>query len=398
VAGAGTVVTGTLTGGWVSVGQILTTVPGGLRGRIRSLQSHGTGYATVGPGNRVALNLAGIAHRHLRRGQALVVAEQWWATECFDALISVLPGLGHPVSRRGAYQLYLGSAERPVRLRLLGRQDVPAGGEGPARLFVSDPLAVVPGDRFVLRESGRAETVGGGVVLDVDPVLPAARARPDGRVDRVIEERGWVEADLVVRLTGQRREPGVGRWVVSGAAREAATHRLEELVDTAGLEGVDLARLDERQRALAPQVAGLEMADGRLRRRGSPGPDLGPLAASVPVEPALHPWLEALRDHPFEPPPPDGVDRGRLRQWLREGGVVETEGFYFSAAAVTEAAQTVARLLTETGDGVTASAVRTALGTSRKYLIPLLAHLDRTGVTRRRGDLRVAGPRLPATD
>src|SRR5205807_4744678 len=86
----------------------------------------------------------------------------------------------------------------------------------------------MPGDRFVLRESGRGETVGGGEVLDVDPVLPAARARPERSVERVVAERGWVDVDELERLTGERRAPDVGRWAVDPAALAAAETRLPE--------------------------------------------------------------------------------------------------------------------------------------------------------------------------
>ena len=76
--------------------------------------------------------------------------------------------------------------------------------------------------------------------------------------------------------------------------------------------------------------------------------------------------------------------------------MVQREGVWFSPRAIEEAAGIVARLLADSPGGVTVAQVRDALGTTRKYILPLLAHLDATGVTRRRGDLRVAGPRLPA--
>jgi selenocysteine-specific elongation factor len=75
--------------------------------------------------------------------------------------------------------------------------------------------------------------------------------------------------------------------------------------------------------------------------------------------------------------------------------VVELDGVYFAATAVDRAATQVARLLDEHPEGVTVAQMRDAWATSRKFALPLLGHLDATGVTRRRGDLRIAGPRLP---
>src|SRR5213078_4800868 len=105
------------------------------------------------------------------------------------------------------------------------------GGEGFVRLHLPVALPLVPGDRFVLRESGRQETVGGGEVLDVAPVLPAGRARPSRAVDRVVAERGWVDAGELERLTGERRSPDVGRWVVAPDARAEATRALLATID-----------------------------------------------------------------------------------------------------------------------------------------------------------------------
>jgi selenocysteine-specific elongation factor len=84
-----------------------------------------------------------------------------------------------------------------------------------------------------------------------------------------------------------------------------------------------------------------------------------------------------------------------VRELVRRGLVVERDGMFFAPSAVETATTVIAGLLAESPAGVTASAIRQALGTSRKYVLPLLAHLDATGVTRRRGDLRVGGPRLP---
>ena len=81
---------------------------------------------------------------------------------------------------------------------------------------------------------------------------------------------------------------------------------------------------------------------------------------------------------------------------MRRGLVVERDGCYFAPAAIDEAARRVAALLSTSPDGVTVAQVRDALGTTRKHALPLLSHLDATGVTRRRGDVRVAGPRLPS--
>ncbi len=396
--GSGTVVTGTLAGGALAVDDEVVVVGGsspsavatGRRARVRSLQSHKSALSVATPGRRLAVNLAGIHHDEVERGHAVVRGDQWAPTRRLDCSLTVLGSLEHDVSRRGAYQAYIGSGEYPVRMRVLGAEALAPGSVGLVRLHLPVALPLLPGDRYVLRESGRAETVGGGEVLDVDPVLPAYRARPDRSVDRVIAERGWVEADLLERITGERRPATVGgRWVVDPAVRAATEERLAAAVEGAGPLGFDVAGLNDRERALLGNLEGVVVDAGRAKRSSASGAgaETGALAG--------HPYLAALEAAPFSPPPPEGVDRAELRELGRRGLAVEREGVWFSPAALEEAGRVVARLLVDSPEGLTVAQVRDALGTSRKYILPVLAHLDATGVTRRRGDLRIGGPRLP---
>jgi selenocysteine-specific elongation factor len=382
--GSGTVVTGTLAGGTLRVDDEVEITPGGGRARIRALQSHNRGLEQAPPGRRLAVNLAGIHHDDAARGHAVVHRGQWHLTTMVDCSLKVLSSLDHELSRRGAFQAYIGSGEHPVRLRILGREAIHPGSTGSVRLHLPVALPLLPGDRYVLRESGRGETVGGGEILDVEPVTKAATAAPDRSVERVVSERGWVEADHLERLTGERRPATVGgRWVVSAPALASATERLRAAVAAAGPIGLDVSTLDERDRAVLVALDDLDVSGGRARPAGSDDPLVG------------HPFLDRLRAQPFSPPSPDGIDRAELRSLVTSGAVVERDGLYFAASAVDEAAHLLAALLVEMPDGLTVAQIRDALGTSRKYLLPLLAHLDANGVTRRRGDLRIAGPRLP---
>ncbi len=391
--GAGTVVTGTLTGGTIAVDEELIVLTAEKEGkgcpvRVRALQSHQLPQSSVGPGHRVAVNIAGVHHQEVRRGDALVRADQWAPTTRFDASLQVLASLDHEVSRKGAYLAYLGSGEYPVRVRILGGgpRTLSPGETGLIRAHLPVALALLPGDRYVLRESGRSETVGGGEVLDVAPVLPASKAHPSRSVDRVIAERGWVDAALLERVTGVRRPPLVGPWVVSPPALAAARQAVLDAVAAGGPHGLDLATLEPRLRATVATLGDqVTVTAGRAWPAGDAESD----------ELSRHPWLAALRASPWAPPPPDDVERPVVRELVRQGLVVERDGVYFATEAIDDAARVVARLLRESPDGVTVAEVRTALGATRKHVLPLLAQLDATGVTRRRGDVRIAGPRLP---
>ena len=132
--GAGTVVTGTLTGGMVRVEDELAVLPQHTTVRVRGLQSQYADRTKVGPGNRVAANLSGVSHDQLRRGDVLVRPDDWHVTRTIDASLRVLESLDRPVTRRGAHLLYLGSGEHPVRVRVLGPDAIEPGATGAVRM------------------------------------------------------------------------------------------------------------------------------------------------------------------------------------------------------------------------------------------------------------------------
>ena len=381
--GAGRIVTGTLAGGSISAGDELRTAPGGRVARVRAIQTQSTAVERIGPGHRVALNLTGVDADDLGRGIALVRSDQWHHTRSVDVELTVLDSLGSDVTRRGAYALYLGSGEWPVRLRVLGPDRIAPGETGYARLHLPVALPIVLGDRFVLRDFGRGQTIGGGTVLDPDPQLRAAVAKPDARVERMIAERGWIEAPQLERLTGQRFDPALADWVAPIELVDALLDDLREQVAGAGPLGLDTAGLDERQRLAVETLDGIVVDAGRARQAD---------AADVLAD---HPVIAALAATPFSPPEPSGVTQQELLALARRGDLIHADGIWFAAAAVEEAAEQIAAMLAGQPDGVTVAEIREALGTTRKYALPLVGYLDRTGVTRRRGDLRIAGPRLP---
>ncbi len=381
--GAGTVVTGTLTGGMIRVDDELELLPQELTVRVRGMQSQYADRTKVGPGNRVAVNLSGASHDQLTRGNVLVRHDQWHVTNRVDANVRVLDSLDHPVTRRGAHVAYIGSGEHAVRMRVLGPDRIDPGTSGSVRLHLPVGLPLLPGDRFILRESGRGVTLGGGEILDVDPIVAAAKARPDRSVERVVKERGRVEVGLLERLTGTRREADIGRWAVDPVVLNETRAHLRLAVDQAGSLGLEIASLDDFERSVLASLADVTVDGGHARLADAADPLAG------------NSFVDELLATPFAPPDPDNIAADELRELVRRGEVVQESGVFFAAAAIDQAAVVIARLLQQSPDGITVADARDGWGTSRKFAIPLINRLDETGVTRRRGDLRIAGPRLP---
>lgn len=427
IRGSGTVITGTLAGGQIAIDDKLVLCPAGRDVRVRGIETHDEAREAAQPGSRVALNLGRVSADEAQRGDVLVREGQWWMTNQCDASLTVLETLGHDVSRRGAHVAYFGSGEFPVKLRVLGAKALAPGETGAVRLHLPCRLPLLPGDRFVLREFGRSETVGGGEVLDVDPMLPASKAKPDRSAERVVKERGWVRADELKLLVGgeiaaeilvddprsaqatqqsqaSRTETAnskieaakartesaasvpkveaVGDWVVWADALAATQNDIRKRVSKAKAGGYDIAALDEKERAALQTMSDLTTDGGQVRIAGE----------EDTIE--AHPYIAALKAAPFTPPPPEGVSRAELRAMIHRGLVEEEDGIYFAAKAVAQAAETVAELLKTQPEGFTVAEIRERLSTTRKYILPLLALLDNKGITRRQDNLRTPGPRF----
>jgi selenocysteine-specific elongation factor len=435
--GAGTVVTGTMAGGTLPLDAEVVILPGRKRARVRHIESHHEELAEAGPGRRVALNLAGVDHTELTRGSALVLPDQWAVTAVVDALLTALPDAE---LRQGAYKAYIGSGEHDVRLRLItpgpGRAgatggDPGLGGRGLGdsglddpgrrpvygRLRLAVPLPLAPGDRLVLRDSGSQMTVGGAEVLDVSPVgrarLAATRLPlPPGR--RLLAGRPWLRPAEIGPLAGVG--PGDAKQlaedlVSSGAARPAGEHLVaaEALADVRR-RALELVGDHHRRQPLEPgydlpalaAALGLDAARARAALEGTEGlvveqgrARLTSHRGRVAGEPEAQRLLAALDAVPFSPPAPAEVGGSPeiVRGLLREGLLLDLDGTIFTAEAVERARQVVRQGLERHGS-LTVSQARDLLGSSRKYVLAILAHFDAEGVTRRRGDERFPGPRL----
>lgn len=383
--GAGTIVTGTLIDAPLGRGDEVEVAPGAMRARVRGLQTAGREVDVAQPGTRVAVNLAGIAHGDVERGHQIIKPDEWWLADTFDATLHVLPGLRHPLSRRGNFLLYVGTEELPATIRLIAAEELQPGTSGHARIFLPRALALAPHDRFVVRETGRDETVAGGEIVEVDPTSRLSKAEPTSNVDELIARRGIVGVREVFLRTGQVHEPTVDDVIFSAAMLTAAHAELIDMVRAAGERGVDIAALGD---ALRQAVKMLRPGSAVVENGRMYAPDRAPSRL------AHSPVLETFEGQLVSPPDATGFDRDELRRLVQSGRLVVLGGIHFASMALDHAHDVVRRLLSTKPDGFSASEFRDALGTSRKFAIPLAEALDARGITRRRGDVRIAGPRL----
>ena len=167
--GFGTVVTGTLTDGALSIGDEVEILPSGHKGRVRGLQTHKKKEERSVPGSRTAVNISGVALEEIQRGEIVVHPNQYQATRRADVRLRLLKDISSPLKHSSEVKVFLGTAETIANVRILGAEELAAGEEGWAQLELRDPLVAVRGDRLILRRPSPGETLGGGVIVDPHP-------------------------------------------------------------------------------------------------------------------------------------------------------------------------------------------------------------------------------------
>ena len=198
ISGSGTVVTGTLVDGSFAVGQEVAVLPPALNSRIKSLQAHKSKLETIGPGNRVAVNLVGLSLAEIKRGQVLTTPGWLMPSDLIDAKLQLLAEPARPLQHNTEVSLNTGSAEVSARVRVLEKKEALPGETTWVQFILDEPLAVVNGDHYVIRSPN--ETLGGGIILDTHPQQRHRRFRPEIIADLQARSEGKVEKTLLTIL------------------------------------------------------------------------------------------------------------------------------------------------------------------------------------------------------
>ena len=169
ISGFGTVVTGTLIDGALKVGQEVEIVPGGLKSRVRGLQSHKHKVDSIGPGNRVAVNLVGLEVDQLQRGMVLTSPGALQPTRRIDVHLTLLADSPATVEQNDTVDFFTASSETSAQITLLDTERLEPGGTAWAQLRLRDEVAVVKGDRYIVRRPSPSLTIGGGTIIDPSP-------------------------------------------------------------------------------------------------------------------------------------------------------------------------------------------------------------------------------------
>ncbi|GAG48970.1 unnamed protein product, partial [marine sediment metagenome] len=193
IAGSGTVVTGTLIDGSLSVGQEVEIIPAGIKSRLRGLQMHKSRIEVAHPGSRVAANLVGVATTRLHRGDVVVRPGWLKPTRMLSAHFRLLAYQPRPLRHNAKLSFYSGAAEAIAKVRLLETDELKPGESGWIQLLLDRPVVIVNGDHFIIRSS--TDTLGGGRIVDArarqlrrfrPSVIQALEVREQGSTDEVL--------------------------------------------------------------------------------------------------------------------------------------------------------------------------------------------------------------------
>jgi selenocysteine-specific elongation factor len=431
MSGFGTVVTGTLIDGSLKVGGEVEVAPAMLRARIRGIQSHGRKVDVAPPGRRTAVNLIGLAVNELRRGMIVTSPGGIKPTVSLDVRLRTVRHLPRPIRHNLEITFHTGSAEVEGRLLLLDADEVRPGESAWAQVRLSEPIAVLKGDHFIIRDPN--DTLGGGRIVDthvrrhrrfhaatVAALEGLERGSPEDLLLLALDRPGPVPARDLPRLTGLEEQSAREALEAQVAARRVVTLDGKAVLDSSlVISAAALSTLTERARDVlsgyhqsAPLRRGMPreelrsrlglpagafdaflrrlLGEGTVREASgtvalaghTPAPDSAGLARAALL-------LKELQARPYTPAVSEQPDDELLAYLEDEGHLVRTgDGVFFAAEAYREMTERIVAHL-GTNRTVTLAQVRDMFSTSRKFAQSLLEHMDSQHITRRVGDERV---------
>ena len=440
--GHGTVVTGSVASGSVQVGDTLEIQPGGHTVRVRSLQNHDRAAEEVHRGQRAAMNLAGVHHLEVQRGDEVCAPGHLAPSRLISVELFLLHSVKKPLKDRTRVRFHIGTAELMGNVRLLEAAEIAPGESGLAQIYLSDPAVPTWNQPFVIRRESPVYTIGGGRILDPNATplkKPGARTlamlrqlldpdevrraaanaylrgtvwnpgelprttgvfQVDSVVDQLLQSGEMLEIQLsptrslrihrdMFQELGERVVAALKRMHQSNPLR--FRHPLQELerqfdyLNTPELIKAVISRLTRDKTVLVGR--------GAIGLAGY-GPQLSKGERAL-----LEQLIETLKGAGLEPPTAKALEqqakknRESVRQLLKlaadNGDLVQiTSDYYLHASVFKDIQQTIAEGIRDQG-GLTVSDIRQILNTSRKYAVPICEYLDQIGFTRRDGDRRV---------
>jgi selenocysteine-specific elongation factor len=427
--GFGTVVTGTLISGTIREGSTMQLEPQGRTVRVRGLQTHGQVMQSVPPGSRVAVNLSGVDATQVHRGQTLVLPRTIAAVDTIDVEVRLLKS-APPLKHRANVHFHAFTSETMARVSIYGYEAMQPGTVRLMRLKLAEPIVLVPGDRFVLRQPSPAGTIGGGSVLDAHP---ESRQRKDVTYAWLEQLKTSTPAQQIALRVGRRKTNGITLHAVSaetGWTVDAVRRQMSPALESGELLLLSGDLLISREAFVAATGAittrlqtGPAIKSSELRSQTALSPEvfdfvLGALVRDQKV--LVYEETVSIFSAADQPPHAENDRLATVAQVYEAAGlappsVVEvtqrlnikeaemrrlvtvlqrnktlvrmgSDNLFIHSGALK---QLTAQLAALRGSLMDVARFKQLTGLSRKYAIPLLEYLDRQRITRIQGDQRL---------
>ncbi|MCA8956387.1 MAG: selenocysteine-specific translation elongation factor [Planctomycetes bacterium] len=445
--GIGTVITGVPMSGSISVGQTVEILPLGKQSKVRAVQAFGEQVETAVAGHSTALSVPDIKASQLNRGCVASSPGVYRVGDAADIELTLLRGV-EPLEHRMPIRFHTGTIECRGVLLLLDRDRAEPGQELTARVLLDEPVCGVFGDRFLLRLQNPVLTVGGGRILRVSEVPRRYRRKTVGdELTRLVEvgpEAGGRVLEELKRVGGEGTtvaalaaalglEHGAIETALADAGDVVHVHQKAGRVFLADLVEDGRAMIERaverllKDRPLAASIKRTQLQSSKLL----PQPLIQAVLARMqeqgvvessaqgrllfrerlkPLDPADQSLLEKMHGTCVESgfrPLTDaeladavGVRDKRFQSVLARAldtGLIELVGEHlYAGATVQRALVAIYRNCLRHDEELVIPELRDELGTSRKFLIPLLEYVDGLGLTRLRGGVRRLLPTSPA--
>ena len=434
LSGFGAVATGTLSGGTLSVGDSIELQPAGKAGRVRGLQSYRRDVETALPGSRVAVNISGLNSAAIQRGDVLTYAGQIHPTLLADAHFTQLADAERALTHNAEVKIFCGASESIAKVRLLETDALAPGASGWLQIRLRDQLPLTRGDRFILRYPSPAETIGGGIIVNAHPGRRLKRFQPQIISELELRLRGSpgeqlalaAKADAPQMLSDLQKSLAFSDEEFSAAVTEAFNGGL--LRET-GQQQV-WASISWQQ-LLASMISELRAYhESSPLRLGMPRPALRSrlnialnlldrviesedqivleynfvrlaehaIRFSSTQDERAKRVLHLLQAEAYAPPAIAELNQIAGEEVVRALAdlrqiVNVNDSIAFAADSYDRLVEEIRRHISEFGE-IDAKTLRDKFGTSRKYAIAVLEHLDSLGITQRVGDVRMRGRNL----
>lgn len=427
--GFGTVVTGTVLSGKISVDSPVEIIPAGISSKIRGLQSHGQKLEEAYAGQRVGINLHGVSREEIKRGDVVTVPQKLKPTNFLEVRIKLLKDI-KPLKDGSPIHFYLTTSETVGKIKLFNKSEILPQEEAFAYVKLQKPIVAMAQDKFILRRFSPLETIGGGVVLDPQPplkkkdrTLEHLEVLSNGSLTEKIEIKikrkafagmsiseleGWINEDI------KDIRKAVDELTEKGKIIKAENHLFHiEVFNTFKLSVLNFLREFHRENPfkdglpkeelktklaldrslevlkLLPHIGEISLEGNKIKLKS---------ATTEEIDPSLEEKIIKELKKDFQPPLLEdlaqilSISQSKLADILKiitkKGKIVRiNDSLYLTAENYVKMLELVKEFFSKKNE-MTVSEFRTLLNTTRRYAIAYLEHLDSQKITLRIGDIR----------